>query len=74
MFTMVWMSKKGKIKKQLGSCSSAMLQLWILQNVTSGYAVILNKEMEIVKVFENKNKNMVMPINIEDFPFDISVA
>ena len=74
MFTMVWLNKKGEIKKQLGSCSSAMLQLWILQNVNSGYAVILNEKMEIVKVFESKNKNMAMPINIEDFPFDISVA
>ena len=74
MFTMVWLNKKGEIKKQLGSCSSAMLQLWIMQNVNSGYAVILNEQMEIVKVFESKNKNMAMPINIEDFPFDISVA
>lgn len=74
MFTMVWMSKKGEIKKQLESGSSAMLQLWVVQNVTSGYAVILNEKMEIVKVFESKNRNMAMPINAEDFPFEISVA
>lgn len=74
MFTMIWMSKKGQIKKRLESGSSAMLQLWIVQNVTSGYAVILDENYKIVKVFESKNKQMAMPIDIDEFPFDISVA
>ena len=74
MFTLVWMSKRGEIKKELESGSSAMLQLWALQNVTSGYAVILDEDFKIVKVFESKNKQMAMPISVEEFPFDISVA
>ena len=74
MFTLVWMSKRGEIKKELESGSSAMLQLWVLQIVTSGYAVILDEDFKIVKVFESKNKQMPMPISVEDFPFDISVA
>ena len=74
MFTLVWMSKRGEIKKELESGSSAMLQLWVLQNVTSGYAVILDEDFKIVKVFESKNKQMPMPISVEEFPFDISVA
>lgn len=74
MFTLVWMSKRGEIKKELESGSSAMLQLWVLQNVTSGYAVILDEDFKIVKAFESKNKQMAMPISVEEFPFDISVA
>lgn len=74
MYQLIWMSKKGQIKKQLESGSSAMLSLWVLQNVTSGYAVILDEDFKIVKVFESKNKQMAMPINVEEFPFDISVA
>ena len=74
MYQLIWMSKKGQIKKQLESGSKAMLQLWVLQNVTSGYAVILDEDFKIVKVFESKNKQMAMPINVEEFPFDISVA
>lgn len=74
MFTLVWMSKRGEIKKELESGSSAMLQLWVLQNVKSGYAVILDEDDKIVKAFESKNKQMAMPISIEEFPFDISVA
>ena len=74
MYQLIWMSKKGQIKKQLESGSSAMLQLWVLQNVTSGYAVILDEDFEIVKVFESKNKQMAMPMSIEKFPFNISVA
>ena len=74
MFTLVWMSKRGEIKKELESGSSAMLQLWILQNVTSGYAVILDEDDKIIKAFESKNKQMAMPIDIDEFPFDISVA
>ena len=50
------MNKKGQVKKQLESGSKAMLQLWVLQNVTSGYAVILDEDFKIVKVFESKNK------------------
>ena len=74
MFTMIWMSKKGQIKKRLESGSSAMLQLWVLQNITSGYAVILDENYKIIKVFESKNKQMAMPIDIDEFPFDISIA
>ena len=74
MYQLIWMNKKGQVKKQLESGSSAMLQLWVLQNVTSGYAVILDEDFKIVKVFESKNKQMAMPINVEEFPFDISVA
>lgn len=74
MFTLVWMSKRGEIKKHLESGSKAMLQLWVLQNVTSGYAVILDEDFKIIKVFESKNKQMAMPINVEEFPFDISPA
>lgn len=72
MFTMVWLSKRGEIKKQLESGSSAMLQLWAVQNVNSGYVVILDENLKIIKALESKNKSMPMPINIEDFPFDIS--
>ena len=71
MFTLVWMSKRGEIKKELESGSSAMLQLWILQNVTSGYAVILDEDDKIVKVYESKNRQMAMPIKLEDFPFNM---
>ena len=74
MYQLIWMSKKGQIKKQLESGSKAMLQLWVLQNVTSGYAVILDEDFKIVKAFESKNKQMAMPISVEKFPFDISVA
>ena len=74
MYQLIWMSKKGQIKKQLESGSKAMLQLWVLQNVTSGYAVILDGDFKIVKAFESKNRQMAMPISIEEFPFDISVA
>ena len=74
MYQLIWMSKKGQIKKQLESGSKAMLQLWVLQNVTSGYAVILDEDFKIVKVFESKNKQMAMPISIGEFPFDISMA
>lgn len=74
MFTLVWMSKRGEIKKELESGSSAMLQLWVLQNVTSGYAVILDEDFKIVKVFESKNKQMAMPIDIDKFPFEITAA
>lgn len=74
MYQLIWMSKKGQVKKQLESGSSAMLQLWVLQNVTSGYAVILDENYKIVKVFESKNKQMAMPIDIDEFPFDISIA
>lgn len=71
MFTLVWMSKRGEIKKQLESGSSAMLQLWVVQNVTSGYAVILDENLKIIKAFESKNKQMAMPIKPEDFPFNV---
>lgn len=74
MYQLIWMSKKGQIKKQLESGSSAMLSLWVLQNVTSGYAVILDEDFKIVKAFESKNKQMAMPIEIEAFPFEISMA
>ena len=74
MYQLIWMNKKGQIKKQLESGSSAMLQLWALQNVTSGYVVILDEDFKIIKAFESKNKQMAMPINIEEFPFDISIA
>lgn len=74
MYQLIWMSKKGQVKKQLESGSSAMLQLWVLQNVTSGYAAILDENYKIIKVFESKNKQMAMPISVEEFPFDISVA
>lgn len=74
MFTMIWMSKKGQIKTTLESGSSAMLQLWIVQNVTSGYAVILDENYKIIKVFESKNKQMAMPIDIDEFPFEITAA
>ena len=73
MFTLVWMSKRGEIKKELESGSSAMLQLWILQNVTSGYAAILDEDCNIIKVFESKNRQMAMPIKLEDFPFKIKL-
>lgn len=74
MYQLIWMSKRGQIKKQLESGSSAMLQLWIIQNVTSGYAVILNENNEIVKVFAvSKTHSMPMPIKIEEFPFEIAV-
>lgn len=74
MYQLIWMSKRGQIKKQLESGSSAMLQLWIIQNVTSGYAVILNEDNEIVKVFAvSKAHSMPMPIKIEEFPFEITV-
>ena len=72
MFTMIWLSKKGETKKVLESGSSAMLQLWVIQNITSGYAVILDENHNIIKVYESKNKQMPMPIEVEDFPFDIS--
>ena len=71
MFTLVWMSKRGEIKKELESGSSAMLQLWVLQNVKSGYAIILDEDDKIVKVYEGKNKQMAMPIKPEDFPFNV---
>ena len=71
MYQLIWMSKKGQIKKQLESGSKAMLQLWVLQNVTSGYAVILDEDFKIVKAFESKNKQMAMPIKLEDFPFNV---
>lgn len=71
MFTLVWMSKKGQVKKEVESCSSAMLQLWVLQNVTSGYAIILDEDYNIIKAFESKNKQMAMPMKIEDFPFNV---
>ena len=74
MFTLVWLSKRGEIKKELESGSSAMLQLWALQNVTSGYAVILDEDGNIIKAFESKNKQMAMPIEIESFPFIIEKA
>ena len=74
MYQLIWMSKKGQIKKQLESGSKAMLQLWVLQNVTSGYAVILDEDFKIIKVFESKNKQMAKPISVEEFPFDISAA
>lgn len=74
MFTLVWLSKRGEIKKEIESGSSAMLQLWVLQNVTSGYAVILDEDFNIIKAFESKNKQMAIPIKLEDFPFNISVA
>ena len=74
MYQLIWMSKKGQIKKHLESGSKAMLQLWVLQNVTSGYAVILDEDFKIVKVFESKNKQMAVPISIGEFPFDISMA
>ena len=72
MFTMIWLTKRGQVKKQLESGSSAMLKLWIVQNVTSGYAVILDEDYNIIQVFESKNKSMAMPIDIEDFPFEIN--
>ena len=71
MFTLVWLSKRGEVKKELESGSSAMLQLWVVQNVTSGYAVILDEDCNIIKVFESKNRQMAMPIKPEDFPFNI---
>ena len=71
MFTLIWLSKKGEVKKELESGSSAMLQLWVLQNVTSGYAVILDEDFNIIKAFESKNKQMPMPIKPEDFPFNV---
>lgn len=74
MYQLIWLSKRGEIKKQLEGGSSAMLQLWALQNVTSGYAIILDENYKIIKAFESKNKQMAMPINIEEFPFDVSVA
>ena len=74
MYQLIWMNKKGQIKKQLESGSKAMLQLWVLQNVTSGYAVILDEDFKIVKVFESKNKQMAMPIDIDKFPFEITAA
>ena len=74
MYRLIWMNKKGQVKKQLESGSSAMLQLWVLQNVTSGYAVILDENYKIIKVFESKNKQMAMPIDIDKFPFEITAA
>ena len=74
MYQLIWMNKKGQVKKQLESGSKAMLQLWVLQNVTSGYAVILDEDFKIIKVFESKNRQMAKPINVEEFPFDISAA
>ena len=74
MFTLVWLSKKGQVKKELESGSSAMLKLWVLQNVTSGYAVILDENYNIVQAFESKNKQMAMPIEREEFPFNITVG
>ena len=74
MYQLIWLSKKGQVKKQLESGSSAMLQLWALQNVTSGYAVILDEDCNIIKVFESKNRQMAMPIKPEDFPFNIKKA
>ena len=74
MYQLIWMNKKGQVKKQLESGSKAMLQLWVLQNVTSGYAVILDEDFKIVKAFESKNKQMAMPIKLEDFPFNIEKA
>ena len=71
MFTLVWLSKRGEVKKELESGSSAMLQLWVVQNVTSGYAIILDEDFNIIKAFESKNKQMAMPIKPEDFPFNI---
>ena len=71
MFTLVWLSKRGEIKKELESGSSAMLQLWVLQNATSGYAIILDEDGKIIKAFESKNKQMAMPIELEDFPFNV---
>lgn len=72
MFTMIWLTKRGQVKKQLESGSSAMLKLWIVQNVTSGYAVILDEDYNIIQVFESKNKSMAMPIDKEKFPFEIN--
>lgn len=74
MYQLIWMTKKGLIKKQLESGSSAMLKLWVVQNVTSGYAVILDENYNIVQAFESKNKQMAMPIKKEEFPFDITVG
>lgn len=74
MFTLVWLSKKGQVKKELESNSSAMLKLWVVQNVTSGYAVILDENYNIVQAFESKNKSMAMPIEKEEFPFSITVG
>ena len=71
MFTLIWLSKKGEIKKEVEGCSSAMLSLWALQNVKSGYAVIIDEDCKIVKVYESKNKQMPMPVKPEDFPFNI---
>ena len=71
MFTLVWLSKRGEVKKELESGSSAMLQLWVVQNVTSGYAIILDEDFNIIKAFESKNKQMAMPIKPEDFPFNV---
>ena len=71
MFTLVWLSKRGEVKKELESGSSAMLSLWVVQNVKSGYAVILDEDDKIIKVYESKNKQMAMPIKPEDFPFNM---
>ena len=74
MYQLIWMNKKGQVKKQLESGSSAMLRLWDLQNVKSGYAIILDEDDKIVKVYESKNRQMAMPIKLEDFPFNIKKA
>lgn len=74
MYQLIWMTKKGLIKKQLESGSSAMLKLWVVQNVKSGYAVILDENYNIVQAFESKNKSMAMPIEKEEFPFNITVG
>jgi hypothetical protein len=74
MFILVWLNKKGQVKKELESNSSAMLKLWVVQNVTSGYAVILDENYNIVQAFESKNKSMAMPIEKEEFPFNITVG
>ena len=72
MFTLIMMTKSGKIKdKQLTCGSSAMLKLWVLQNVSSGYAVILNEQNEIVSVWVGGS--FPKEISQKDFPFNIAV-
>ena len=70
MFTLVWLSIKGQFKKQVKS----MLVLWAMQNLKSGYAVILDENKQVVEVYECQKQRVPKRIELEDFPFDITVA
>ena len=74
MFTLVWLSRKGQFKKQVDCGLKSMLVLWAMQNLKSGYAVILDENKQVVEVYECQKQRIPKRIELEDFPFDITVA